>query len=186
MEYLMNCAKYLTIGILTLTIASCGEEKSADTKKAEVQKIVQSTSSIESVIKIEEYQRLAPLVDDYWFEQKDKFSKQISYLPDFDKDNLDHWRALLEYGYRNTYAGSQLGKSKIIFFVNTSQVEKQINFEKLTDHNRSIVIAMYQILPNGNPLFTVNPFGLIQDDNYFNTLENNRELINRLHSNPMP
>lgn len=165
------------VACISLLSIACKQPEKNDTEQP-----VKSLSSEEK--KNAPHESLAQEVEDYWFEQKGAFIKQISYLPNFDSKNVDHWRALLAFGYANSYPASQLGKSRLIFFTNSPVVEKQDNFEMLTEHNRSIVIGMYQILPNGKPLFTPNPFGLI-DPSYFLILDENKTFINAHHFNAL-
>lgn len=163
------------IPLLTfIFLCSCGVEE--DQKSTE--KGVDLTNEIVEPA----YTRLVPQIEDFNWVESGSSSTNMSFLPNFDENNLEHWRAILKYGYDRSNTGLQAGNRRLIFFTNSGKIEKQYSYNDITDHNASIIFAMYQSLPNGNELFSLNPFGTFPEE-FYTVIKDNKDFLNENHHN---
>jgi len=149
-------------------------------------------SSEDPVIE-DEYKKLSRTIEDYSFEKLNTHARHVSYLPGFNNMNIDHWRALLNYGHQIAFLCYELGKesgsprSCDVIFINTDKLEKQTSYMSMvdfTEHNQKIVIGIYQVYPDGSAIFTADPFQS-QGQRYYSLLEESRKFINAQHYNAL-
>ena len=105
-------------------------------------------------------------IDDVWFESSGGVAKQLSYLPNFDKDNIEDWRAIAQYAHNMSYAAAELGKTRIVNFVLSPDVGTPV-FSTVSETHANEIYAKL-VAQKGFLLFQANPHGTFEED-FFET-----------------
>lgn len=107
-------------------------------------------------------------------------TRQISRLPAFDPTQVEHWRALLDYGETHTFAAGQLGRARIVFFVNTDTFVAPTASGDFNPDLYSKIFAFYAGYANGVQAMELNPFGSFEE-NFFRVYRENQATFADLH-----
>ncbi len=83
--------RYVIALIIILCLCACDAEEGNVSNGSDNHLTMNTTEPL--------YGQLVSQIEDYnWIESGDS-STNMSYLPNFDENNLDHWRAILKFGY---------------------------------------------------------------------------------------
>ncbi len=122
-------------------------------------KPLQSNSQLEIT---SQYQLRAQSVKEVWSEEKGTTVKRIAYLPDFNPNNANDWKALILYGQENINVDEQ--HTEILYFVLSEDALLPVNFSQFDESVNDSIFAQFNSWGASDALlFQVNIYSSFDD-----------------------
>ena len=83
----------------------------------------------------------AKSVKEIWKEEKGSTIKRIAYLPEFNSNDLNDWKALIQYGKKTIGRDEQ--HTEILYFVLDDNAQLPVNFSKFNEQVNNEIFAQF-------------------------------------------